>query len=53
MDWSGDGRWTGTQATRPAEPGHGTAVATAVLSSGTRAAGQVEPGHGTAVKRRH
>ena len=39
MDWSGDGRWTGTHAARQAEPGHGTAVATAVLGSGTRVAG--------------
>ena len=38
MDWSCDGRWTGTHAARQAEPGHGTAVATAVLGSGTRGA---------------
>ena len=38
MDWSDDGRWTGTHAVRQAEPGHGTAVATAVLGSGTRSA---------------
>ena len=36
MDWSGDGRWTGTHAARQDEPGHGTAVAMAVLGSGTR-----------------
>ena len=39
MDWSGDGRWTGTHAARQAEPGHGTAVATVVLGSGTSVAG--------------
>ena len=26
MDWSGDGRWTGTHAARQAEPGHRTVV---------------------------
>ena len=41
MDWSGDGRWTGTHAARQAEPGHGTTVATAMLGSGTRVAGLV------------
>ena len=39
MDWSGNGRWTGTHAARQAEPGHGTAVATTWLGWGTRAAG--------------
>ena len=40
MDWSGDGRWTGTHAARQAEPGHGTVVLTAVQGSGTCAAVQ-------------
>ena len=44
MDWSGDGRWTGMNAARQAEPGHGTAVAKAVLGSGTRAAGAAVQG---------
>ena len=48
MDWSGYGRWTGTHAARQAEPGHGTAVETAVLGSGTHTAGlgRVGPGCG-------
>ena len=39
MDWSGNGRWTGTHVARQVEPGHETAVATAALGWGTRAAG--------------
>ena len=38
-DWSGNGRWTDTHVARQAEPGHGTAMETAVLGSGTLATG--------------
>ena len=44
MDWSGDGRWMGMHTARQAEPGHGTAVVTAVLGSGTRPVGAVVQG---------
>ena len=46
MDWSGNGRWTGTHVARQAEPRHGAAVATAVLGSGTHAAGGGRAGAG-------
>ena len=42
MDWSADGKLTGTHAARKAEPGHGTVVPTAVLGLGTRAVGLVQ-----------
>ena len=55
MDWSGDGRWTGTHAARQAEPGHGTAVAMAararaqqgsagLVQGAARSGGREQPG---------
>ena len=45
MNWSGNGRWTGTHAARQAEPGHGTTVAMAGLVQGAaRSGGRGRPG---------